>query len=456
VFRQAEGQSKVLRRAQLAASGVVLAIGATLVSAPAHAAPKPPNPTNQQLANAARAKNDTANEVGRLSALVAQSAAKLADLSAKAQLAEQKFALAVSRLNAAKDAATQAQAAVAAAQKTLDSARKNLKTYVRDSYMSPTIGSATGGLLTAKDPNALLQGGNYLQYVSARHLSAMGELDRATVAKSNADAKAKAAVLLQQKLTDEAKAAQRAAQEAYQRQQVEQVRLQAERQNFQRLLVIAQTRLATLNGQRAQFVKWQVEQARIAAERARLRRLALEAAQRRAAEEAARLRNSGGGGDNSPLPPAGSMGGWTASKGQAAVNRAMRTLGTPYAWAGGNYNGPTYGVNSPGTDGWNDSTVYGYDCSGLVLYAWASQGLYLGHYAATQFSQAGGYHPDAGNFMPGDLLFWGLPGQSDIHHVAMYIGGGSVIQAPYSGSYVQVTPWDQVSGDYFGATRPLT
>jgi GrpB-like predicted nucleotidyltransferase (UPF0157 family) len=43
-----------------------------------------------------------------------------------------------------------------------------------------------------------------------------------------------------------------------------------------------------------------------------------------------------------------------------------------------------------------------------------------------------------------------------IHHVAIYIGGGDVIQAPQSGDIVRVTPLDQVDSGYFGATRPLT
>jgi cell wall-associated NlpC family hydrolase len=131
----------------------------------------------------------------------------------------------------------------------------------------------------------------------------------------------------------------------------------------------------------------------------------------------------------------------------------MGALGATYIWAGGNAYGPTDGGC---TDPVSPCGTVGFDCSGLVLYGWASQGLFLSHYAASQFSEAGSYHPSPGNFMPGDLLFWGLPGQSDIHHVAMYIGDGNVIQAPYSGSYVQITPWDQVSGDYYGATRPLT
>ena len=58
--------------------------------------------------------------------------------------------------------------------------------------------------------------------------------------------------------------------------------------------------------------------------------------------------------------------------------------------------------------------------------------------------------------MPGDLLFWSDGGQAGIHHVAMYIGNGNVIQAPESGDVIRITPWQQVSSGYYGATRPLT
>ena len=45
---------------------------------------------------------------------------------------------------------------------------------------------------------------------------------------------------------------------------------------------------------------------------------------------------------------------------------------------------------------------------------------------------------------------------SGIHHVAIYIGNGNVVQAPQSGSVVQITPVLQVNWGLFGATRPLT
>jgi cell wall-associated NlpC family hydrolase len=133
------------------------------------------------------------------------------------------------------------------------------------------------------------------------------------------------------------------------------------------------------------------------------------------------------------------------------VQRAYSLLGEPYIWAGGNQWGPTDGGC---TDPVAPCGTQGFDCSGLVLYAWGQP---WAHYAATQYSQAGSRHPSPGHFRPGDLLFWSEDGtQSGIGHVAIYIGGGNVIQAPQSGDVVKITPWDQVEAGYYGATRPLT
>jgi cell wall-associated NlpC family hydrolase len=453
------------------------AVTASLLCAggPAQAAPRPPNPSDAQLDAARAAKASLANTVGVLSGQIVQAQAQLRSLSAKVELAEQRFTFAIFKLKKAQVQASQAQSDVASAQKGIDTARAHLTQYVHDSYVSSTIGSATVGLLSATDPSALLQGGDYRNYVSSRRLDVMSSLDRATVAKSNAEAKAKALVALQQQLAAEAAAAQRAAQQAYANQKAQAAQLRIQEASFQRQLVAAQTQLAILNGQRAKFLAYQREQARIAAERARQAALARARAEAAAAQARAQARaearreaerkrqqqqqqentSSSGSSDSGGYIPQPSSGGWTASKGRAAANRALSRLGTPYAWAGGDYDGATWGTDSPGTEGAHDSQVFGFDCSGLTMYAWAPQGSYLDHFAASQY-YAGSFHPQPGQFMPGDLLFWSDGGIGAIHHVALYIGGGNVVQAPHSGDVVRVTPWDQVSYGYIGATRPLS
>jgi cell wall-associated NlpC family hydrolase len=96
--------------------------------------------------------------------------------------------------------------------------------------------------------------------------------------------------------------------------------------------------------------------------------------------------------------------------------------------------------------------VVGFDCSGLALWAWAQVGVYLPHYTGYQYLS--GRHIAVGDLLPGDLVFWAYsPGDpGTIHHVAIYLGGGRVVQAPQSGDVVRIsTIWYD---GYLGGTRP--
>jgi len=74
-----------------------------------------------------------------------------------------------------------------------------------------------------------------------------------------------------------------------------------------------------------------------------------------------------------------------------------------------------------------------------------------------QYAVAGTRHPQLTELLPGDLVFWSDDGRaSGIHHVAIYIGDGNVVQAPQSGDIVRVTPLARVDSGYFGATRPMS
>jgi cell wall-associated NlpC family hydrolase len=236
---------------------------------------------------------------------------------------------------------------------------------------------------------------------------------------------------------------------------VQAAQLQTMLANSQSALRSAQSELATLNNQRAAYEAWVKEQARLAAIRRAREEAARRAAEERARERAREQAQGGGTPVSDPGPSAPSTGHWTQAEANTALRRAESTLGTPYAWAGGNAYGPTYGVCDASNGAPNDCHVYGYDCSGLAMYAWGPY-LSMAHYAATQYLQAGRYHPGAGALRPGDLIFWSFNGQvSGIHHVAIYAGGGQIIEAPYSGGYVQRASLYEY-GSFFGATRPLT
>ena len=163
-----------------------------------------------------------------------------------------------------------------------------------------------------------------------------------------------------------------------------------------------------------------------------------------------------GSGDDTTPPTNGDGGSaWSAAIGQQIADRALAWLGWPYTFDGGNVAGPTYG-KAVDYDSRNDSHVYGFDCSGLVMYALAPW-LSVDHSASDQYTQAGTLHPAVEQLQPGDLVFWSSDGTiAGIGHVAVYLGDGQVVQAPYSGAYIEVTPLDQVEWGYYGATRPVT
>jgi peptidoglycan DL-endopeptidase CwlO len=86
-----------------------------------------------------------------------------------------------------------------------------------------------------------------------------------------------------------------------------------------------------------------------------------------------------------------------------------------------------------------------FDCSGLVLWAYAQVGISLPHYTGSQWNM--GEHISRSQLEPGDLVFF-FP---DISHVGLYVGDGLMLDAPATGQQVQVQPvfWS----DYIGAVR---
>jgi cell wall-associated NlpC family hydrolase len=85
-----------------------------------------------------------------------------------------------------------------------------------------------------------------------------------------------------------------------------------------------------------------------------------------------------------------------------------------------------------------------FDCSGLTMRAWGRVGVRLAHYTGTQQHQ--GRQVSLSRLQPGDLVFWGRPA----YHVAIYVGGGRIIDAPHTGARVQIR---RVWGHPSSATR---
>ncbi len=119
----------------------------------------------------------------------------------------------------------------------------------------------------------------------------------------------------------------------------------------------------------------------------------------------------------------------------AAIYFAQRQLGKPYLWGG----------NGTAADGGR------FDCSGLTKAAYASVDIELPRVANDQWNA--GPHPSRDELQPGDLVFFAydLQDPRSIHHVGIYVGGGKMINAPYTGAVIRYDPID--TPDYIGATR---
>jgi cell wall-associated NlpC family hydrolase len=131
------------------------------------------------------------------------------------------------------------------------------------------------------------------------------------------------------------------------------------------------------------------------------------------------------------------------------VQAAAKWIGTMYAWGGGTLDGPS-GGSAP------DVGVIGFDCSALVRFAYF-QGtghlITLPRTAEAQFDATKSRQIPTSQLQPGDLLFWGKPTDNGgLHHVALYVGGGQLIEAPQSGQKITKRPFTP-GGDFYGATR---
>jgi cell wall-associated NlpC family hydrolase len=115
-----------------------------------------------------------------------------------------------------------------------------------------------------------------------------------------------------------------------------------------------------------------------------------------------------------------------STAGEAAANVALAQLGTPYVWGGA----------APG----------GFDCSGLVSWAYAQAGHGgLPHYTGALWNS--GTHISEGELAPGDLVFF-----HGLGHVGIYIGGGNFVHSPHTGDVVKISSLGGYSG-YDGAVR---
>jgi cell wall-associated NlpC family hydrolase len=213
--------------------------------------------------------------------------------------------------------------------------------------------------------------------------------------------------------------------EAFARQQA--ADLASQQATMQQQLQQAQQTLLGLEGARSAAQQYAAQQAAAAAT---------------AANQSATQHSVVSGGSAGPATTAGAA---SSSAVETAIAAARKYLGTIYAWGGGSLSGPSAG--------WGiDDGVVGFDCSGLTRYAYAQAGIAIPRNSTAQY--LGLPKVSRSDLQRGDLVFWATDtsSPSTIHHVAIYLGNGSILEAPESGEVIRVTSmrW----GGFIGGARP--
>jgi cell wall-associated NlpC family hydrolase len=419
-------------------AGLVLACALVLTALPASAAPTPPPPPPGASGASAAESAEVGRLVGQLSTLQTQ-LDDLADQAGQRQELANK-AVARTRVDATRRDADTTRSAAAGVAARAEAARKQVDEWVAAQYQQADASSVASALAGTRGPQDVADRLQLQGLVSAEQASDLEGYERARVDAANADSRARAAA------AQAADAASRAA---------------ATRDTATRELAAAraavadrQHRIAAVTAQRdaaeARLATLEASDAALAAQRRRAE--AAQAAQQQAAAAAdaaardaarARLARAPAPAVSTPSPspsgpsPSGPASGSTQDRVQIVLDRARSELGTTYAWGGGNADGPTQGIHDGGVaDAFGDFDKVGFDCSGLMVYAFAGVGITLPHYS--------GYQIDAGpkfpldQRKPGDLLFWA--DDDGVHHVALYLGDDQMVEAPESGKVVRIAP----------------
>lgn len=319
--------------------------------------------------------------------------------------AAERYNQAQARLGEVRQAMDEAQAGVAAADAGLTQATERLA----DAAIAAYTGADPGvlGRILLPDGDGMVRRSQYLRLASADQSRVLGEvraaredleLRRQELANQEAEAeRAAAAAESERRAAAEAEAAQRA------------------------LLSRVEGELATLVAEEtAARERAQAAAARPApAPAAAAPAAAAPAAAAPAAAGVPATRGAGAPATDNPPSEAGAI----------AVAEARKHIGKPYVWGGS-------GPNS-------------FDCSGLTAYAWNAAGVYLPHSAYLQYVNTP--RVAVTDIRPGDLLFFG-PNPSGIHHNAIYVGGGQMIEASQTGVPVRYRGWR--SKDLVGIGRP--
>ena len=448
-----------MSRASHAKSSLAAAMMACglLVSGAGIAVAKDDEPAFPTLAEVAAARAEAAQTSADVDAIRAEllvANQQLDDLHIAAQQATEAYNGARWQLSRAREAAVQARSAARQAQRRLRVQRNHLAGLLSQSYQEGNGVAHVGLLLDANGPHTLLNRYSALSGAAASMQAAYSRFDASNTLATVFRADAGTAVQQRRSAAARAVELRRAAQSAVEQQAAavdavtqrtnELIGMLAAAQDIS--VSLARERETALTQIRRAQAQAAARAAAKAAARAEQREAASAAARRAAAPNAAATASPTPAPTPAPAspspsptpaspspsptpatppptptpppPPAPSPPPPSSGGARAAIDFAYAQLGEPYVWG------------AAGPDSW--------DCSGLTMGAWAAGGVSLPHYSVAQYYAS--TPVTYAQLRPGDLIFWASDpaDPTSIFHVALYLGGDQMIQAPRTGRNVEV------------------
>jgi peptidoglycan DL-endopeptidase RipA len=434
---------------------VVLSLAPVALAAPPSPSPSP-SPTPPPTSGAPAPADDPAGEAGSLVARIATARTALdrltADLGKRQELANRALAddtEARRRADEARRNAEESRRGADEAAAAAERARTEVDAWITAWFQQADVLGPLSVLSGSAGPDDVAARAHLRDVVTEDQRAALDGAERARIEAANADSRARAARIAADEAATRAAQARVAADTELARVRTDTEAQQAQLRDLSAQRDAAEARLRALEDEdpalaaqrdRAEAFDDAAE-ARDTARDARVRRAASAGLEARDARSAAPRDADDRAEDQAddPLADAGVDTSGMDDEVKLVLERALSQLGVVYAWGGGNDEGPTQGIRDGGVaDSHGDYDKTGFDCSGLMIYAFAGAGKELPHYS--------GYQADAGPKVPlaqrkpGDLLFWADDdGAGAVHHVALYLGGDQMVEAPESGKNVRIT-----------------
>ncbi len=388
-------------------------------------------PSEEEIAAAQAAEEAAKMSVAQIEVKLAEVNASAATAVRNAQIAGEDLNEATIALQEATATANQASADADAAEAAFQEGKQQIASVAQAAYRNG--GGTLDALAPYLDSDGLRSVETKQAGISSFSSSAEAKMQNVAaleqVAKVTRDA-ANTALANQKTATDEVQKRTDAANQAATAAQNEAAIVAAQRGAYVQELATKQNTTVDLINQREVALEAErQEAARIAAEQAAAAAEAQRQADAAAAADASSSYDDDDDDDSYSAPsysapsysyeePSYSAPSYSGGGADTAIATAKSYLGVPYVWGGESYGGV--------------------DCSGLTMLAWESAGVDLPHLSRAQYSY--GTHVPIGSMEAGDLIFWSSNGtQSGIYHVAIYLGGGQMIEAPTFGVPVRIT-----------------